>query len=82
MDVQQKTHYFHGISVSMTSYLLADDLMATAKCIPHFMIDYPDTAMNVIGPNDFGLVELGHSKTFRHQARPFWKELLQEFESL
>ena len=64
MDLQQKIHYFEGLKVPMTSYLLADDMMATSNCIPHFLIDYPDTSINMIAPKDYGLKELGHFKTF------------------
>ena len=81
MDLQQKIHYFEGLKVPMTSYLLADDMMATSNCIPHFLIDYPDTSINMIAPKDYGLKELGHFKTFRKQALPFWKVLLAALES-
>jgi|GEM_PF-2591467 len=80
MDKLGRRHYFDKSLPPMTSYVFTDDIMATAKCIPHFQLDYPQADIRLTNPLDFDLESLGHFNAFKPKSIAFWRHLLEELQ--
>lgn len=80
MDRLHQAHYFDQFDIPMISYVMTDDVIAPPKVKQHWLIDYPSAELRVVSPNDLGVQELGHFKTFKSGAESFWNQILDDLE--
>lgn len=77
-------HFYQKTSIPIKAYLTADDLIATAKTIPHFKQDFAnaDLTIETLHPETFDVKKIGHMGMFSPKCIGFWEKILEDLEGI
>lgn len=77
-------HHYQSTKIPIKAYFTADDMMATAKTIPHFKYDFANADLSIVTlhPEDFGISKIGHMGMFSPKSIQFWERILVDIEGL
>jgi len=78
------THYYPDTKIPIKAYFTADDMMATAKTIPHFKQDFAnaDLTIETLHPAELGTTKIGHMGMFSPKSKKFWERIVADIMEL
>lgn len=84
LNNQEIPHFYQDTTIPISAYFTADDLMATAKTIPHFKQDFANAALTVrtLSPAELGIEKIGHMGMFSPKSLGFWELVLADIQSI
>lgn len=78
------SHYYQETTIPIKAYFTADDMMATAKTIPHFKYDFSnaDLTITTLHPKELEVPKIGHMGMFSPKSIKFWEQILKDIKEL
>jgi len=84
MDNRKIPHSYKAATLLIKAYFTSDDMMATAKTIPHFKQDFAhaDLTITTIKPAEYGISKMAHMGMFSPKSIGFWEQVLRDITSI